>query len=245
MSSIIKTKAFVLSKLDFGDTSKIAQFYTEDLGRISCIIKGARSPRSKIGKTIDVMNYVDLVLYKKEGRDLQVVTQADLIAYYPNVKSDLEKLKYASSIMELLLRLTVENDQHRRLFLGVEKILQRIETETTQPILLFAMNVKFFLEEIGYGLETEKCSECQKSLLNSGKVSYNHEMGLMCESCSQNHLVLFEFSMELFNKMVCLSQRNSLCSYTENELKEIITFFERFLIYHVDEFQGIKSLKIY
>lgn len=245
MSSIIKTKAFVLSKLDFGDTSKIANFYTEDLGRISGIIKGARSPRSKIGKTVDVLNYVDMVLYKKEGRDLQIVTQADLIAYYPNIKSDLEKLKYASAVIELLLRLTVENDQHRRLFIGVEKILQRMEDETTQPILLFSMFLKFFLEEIGYGLETDKCSVCHKSLLNRGNISYNHEIGLMCKSCSENHLVLFEFSMELFKKMVCLSQRNSKCTYTESELKEIITFFERFLIYHVDEFQGIKSLKIY
>ncbi len=245
MSLIIKTKAFVLNKMDFGDTSKIAQFYTEDLGRISGIIKGARSPKSKIGKTIDVMNYVDLVFYKKEGRDLQIVSQADLIAYYPRIKTDLERLKYASSIMELLLRLTMENDQHKRLFRGVEKILQRMEKETTEPILLFTMFFKFFLEEIGYGLETDKCSECQKPLLNSGRISYNHEIGLMCESCSKDHLVLFEFSVELFNKMVCLSQRNAQCSYTENELKEIITFFERFLIYHVDEFQGIKSLKIY
>ena len=54
MSSIIKTRAFVLSKLDYGDTSKIANFYTEEFGRIAGIVKGARSPRSKIGKTIEI-----------------------------------------------------------------------------------------------------------------------------------------------------------------------------------------------
>lgn len=245
MSSIIKTKAFVLNKLDFGDTSKIANFYTIDFGRISGIIKGARSPKSKIGRTIDVMNFVELVFYKKDNREVQLVSQADLISHYPNIKSDLEKLKYASAIMELVLRLTLEDDPHRRLFNGLERILDRLENETTQPILLFGMFFNFFLEEIGYGLETEKCSVCQKKLINSGGVFYNHENGLMCGECSKNNLITYEFSLELFNKMVCLSQRNNKCSFTEDELKEMITFFERFLIYHVDQFNGLKSLKLF
>lgn len=245
MSSIIKTRAFVLNKLDFGDTSKIANFYTEDFGRVSGIVKGARSPKSKMGRTVDVLNYVDLVFYKKENREIQVITQADLISHYPIIKSDLEKLKYASAIIELVLRLTLEDDPHKRLFNGIERIFDRLEKETTQPILLFGMFFKFFLEEIGYGLETDKCSVCQKKLINSGKVFYNHEMGMMCEDCSQNHLVSYEFSLELFSKMVCLSQRNNKCSFTEDELKDMITFFERFLIYHVDQFHGIKSLKYF
>jgi len=243
--SIIKTRAFVLNKLDFGDTSKIAKFYTEDYGRISGIIKGARSPKSKIGKTVDLMNYVELVFYEKETREIQVVTQADLISHYPRIKSDLDKLKYASAILELVLRLTLENDPHKRLFNGIERILFRIDNETTEPILLFAMFFKFFLEEIGYGLVSEKCGECHKKLVNSKVISYNHDLGMMCEECSKNHLIIFEFSLELFNKIVCLSQRNNQCKYTENDLKNIITFLERFLIYHVDEFQGIKSLKIF
>lgn len=245
MSSIIKTKAFVLNKLDFGDTSKIANFYTEDFGRISGIIKGARSPKSKIGKTIDVLNFVDIVFYKKENRNLQMITQADLISHYPNVKSDLEKLKYSSAIAELLLRLTLEDDPHPRLFSGIERILQRFDEESTEPILLFVMFFKFFLDEIGYGFETEKCSECKKTLTDNVNVFYNFERGFLCDNCSENSFVSFEFSLELFNKIIGLSDRNNRCSYTEEELLKIIIFFEKYLIYHVDEFQGLKTLKAF
>ncbi|MEN8192262.1 MAG: DNA repair protein RecO [Bacteroidota bacterium] len=245
MSSIIKTKAFVLSKLEYGDTSKIVNLYTEDFGRLSGIIKGARSPKSKIGKAVDVLNFIDLVFYKKKNRDLQVISQADLISHYPNIKSDLEKLKYASAIIELVLRLTVEDDPHKRLFRGIEKMLSRIDSETTQPILLFVMFLKFFIEEIGYGLVIEKCSSCQKELVNTGTVFYSHESGFLCRECSTNFLITDEFSLEHFTKIICLSQRNNQCTYTEEELKKIITFFEKFLIYHVDKFQGLNSLKIY
>lgn len=245
MSSIIKTKAFVLNKLDFGESSKIVNIYSEEFGRVAGIIKGARSSKSKIGKTVDILNFIEVVFYRKESRDIQVITQADLISHFPNIKTDLEKLKYSSAIVELVLKLTVENDPHKRLFNGIEKILNRIDAEDTAPILLFAYFYKFFLNEIGYGLETDNCTGCNKVLVDSKKIYYNYELGFLCDSCGTNHLISFSFSSELFSKIICLSQRKMSCSYQNGELESIITFFEKFLIYHVDEFKGLKSLQIY
>jgi len=245
MSKIIKTKAFVLNKLDFGDTSKIVNFYTEEFGRVSGIIKGARSSNSKIGKAVDVLNLVEIIFYKKDSRDLQIVSQADLISHFPNIKSDLEKVKYASSIIELVLKLTRENDAHKRLFNGITKILQRIETENTEPMLLFAMFYKFFIEEIGYGFEVEHCNHCNIELTSTKEVLYNYELGFMCNSCGKDHIVTYRFTSELFNKIICLSHRKKNCWYGADELKSIITFFEKFLIYHIDEYNGLKSLQMY
>ena len=52
MSEIIKTEAVVLSKMNYGDSSNIASLFTEDLGKISVIIKGARTVKSKYGKML-------------------------------------------------------------------------------------------------------------------------------------------------------------------------------------------------
>jgi len=245
MSSIIKSKAFVLNKLDFGETSKIVNFYSEEFGRITGIIKGARSAKSKLGKAVDILNFVEVVFYRKENRDIQVVTQADLLSHFPNIKSDLEKLKYSSAIIELVLKLTVENDPHKRLFNGIEKILKRMDSEDTRPILLCALFYKFFLSEIGYGFETDNCTGCNKVLVDSNNIHYNYELGFLCDSCGKNHLISFSFTSELFSKVICLSQRKNLCSYENSELESIIVFFEKFLIYHIDEFKGLKSLQIY
>ena len=245
MSKIVKSKAFVLNKLDFGDSSKIVNLYSKEFGRVAGIIKGARSPKSKIGKVVDVLNLVEIIFYKKDGRDLQIITQADLVSNFTHIKSDLEKLKYASSIMELVLKLTVEDDPHERLFNGMVKILKRLDSEQTEPMLLFIMFYKFFLDEIGYGIEVKNCSECNAQLSLSPVVLYNYELGFMCQSCGSEHIVTYKFSTELFNKIICLSQRNKNCSYAEEELESIITFFEKFLIYHIDEYKGLKSLQMY
>ena len=245
MSKIVKSKAFVLNKLDFGDSSKIVNLYSKEFGRVAGIIKGARSPKSKIGKVVDVLNLVEIIFYKKDGRDLQIITQADLVSNFTHIKSDLEKLKYASSIMELVLKLTVEDDPHERLFNGMVKILKRLDSEQTEPMLLFIMFYKFFLDEIGYGIEVENCSECNAQLSLSPVVLYNYELGFMCQSCGSEHIVTYKFSSELFNKIICLSQRNKNCSYAEEELESIIAFFEKFLIYHIDEYKGLRSLQMY
>jgi DNA repair protein RecO (recombination protein O) len=245
MSKIVKTKAFVLNKLDFGDSSKIVNFYSEEFGRVAGIIKGARSSKSKIGKVVDVLNLVEIVFYKKQSRDLQIVTQADLLSNYTKIKSDLEKMKYASSIIELILKLTLEDDPHKRLFHGLEKILKRLDTENTEPMLLFILFYKFFLKEIGYGIEAEKCSECNNELSLSREIFYNYELGFMCKTCGKDHLVSYKFSSELFNKIICLSKSKNKYSYNKDELENIITFFEKFLIYQIDEYNGLKSLQMY
>ena len=123
MSDIIKTKAVVIKKLDYGDTSKIATFFTEDFGKISAIIKGARSPKSKMGSVVDILNTVQIVYYKKESREIQLISQADLINHYSRIKEDLDKLKYASAVAELLLNLILDDEAHPKLYKGSIKIL--------------------------------------------------------------------------------------------------------------------------
>ena len=68
MSEIIKTEAIVLNKINYGDTSMIASLYTKDHGKISAILKGGRSSKSKIGAVVNPANYLEIVIYKKDTR---------------------------------------------------------------------------------------------------------------------------------------------------------------------------------
>ncbi|MCH7771446.1 MAG: DNA repair protein RecO, partial [Bacteroidetes bacterium] len=74
MSKIIKTEAIVLSKMNYRDTSIITIVYTEELGKISAIVKGGRSPRSKFGMIIDPLNHLQIIIYLKESREVQLLS---------------------------------------------------------------------------------------------------------------------------------------------------------------------------
>lgn len=244
MSELVKTRAIVLKKLDYGDTSKIAQFYTEDFGKISAIIKGARSSKSKIGLMVDTFNLLQIVLYKKETRDVQLVSDVDLLQHYANIKEDLERLKYASAVIELLLNLTIEHDHNQRLFNGSVRIFELINNLEKNPKLFFTKYFIFFIKEIGYEFPVNQCSICKKELNENMQISYNYESGILCDECRKDRLIHFDFSKELFKLLQCLSSKINNIKYNDNDLNKIIKLLEKFIQYHIHEFKGLKSLEL-
>jgi DNA repair protein RecO (recombination protein O) len=244
MSEITKTRAIVLRRIDFGDTSRIAHFYTEDFGKISVMVKGARSPKSKIGAIVDTMNVVELIFYKKETRDLQLASQIDLLHHFANTRDDLDKYQYASAIVELLSVLTAENERHKKLFEGSVKMLNMIDSTMENPKLLFVKYLFFFVKEIGYEFQLDHCNFCNRDITSGEPASYNYEAGLICSDCRTERLTNFNFSEELFNLLVCLNTKKNEINYKPKDLDQIITMLEKFLSYHVFEFKGIRSLKI-
>ena len=59
-NNLVKTKAIVLSRIKFSDSSNIISFYTRTSGKISGLVKGARNIKSKSGLATDVLNLVEL-----------------------------------------------------------------------------------------------------------------------------------------------------------------------------------------
>lgn len=244
MSELTKTKAIVLRKINYGDTSKIAQFYTENFGKISAIIKGARSSKSRIGMMIDTFNLVQIILYKKETREVQIISDVDLIQHYINIKEDLNKLKYASAIVELLINLTIENDPNNRLFNGTIRIFELLNKQNYDPQLLFVKYFLFFMKEIGYEINPQFCSVCKRKLNPTKKNSFNYESGILCDMCREERLVHFDFTKELLILLQCLNSKIFDIKYKKDDLETIIKLLEKFIKYHINEFKGLKSLEL-
>ncbi len=244
MSEIQKTKAIVLKKIDYGDTSKIATLYTKNFGKISCIIKGARSPKSKIGKIIDPLNNVEVVFYKKENRDVQLISQANLISNFTNIKEDLDKAKYATGVVELINSIFQEEYKNELIYKGSVRILELMNSGEDQPVFYFTKYFLFFLKEIGYEIQTSNCSRCSKNI-GEMNLSFNFETGIICEDCSNETVNSVKLSTELFKIILCLSLRNKSITYTNKDLNSILFLFEKYLTYHIPEFNGLKSLHMY
>ena len=244
MSEIIKTEAVVLSKLNYGDTSNIVTLYSKDYGKFSAIIKGGRSPKSKIGLIIEPLNHIQVIVYQKESRELQLISGADLISYFPQVREDFDKLKYSQSVIELLKKLTVDHEVNARLFKGVVRIISLFESSNEAPIILFSRFFLFFLTELGYGLQLDKCSICGRTNLNGNELSYNYEFGIFCNDCKKKHLETGSISSELFNYLICLKGSKKIEIKSINTVEKAITFMEKHLMYHIPDFKGIQTLKL-
>lgn len=244
MSEIVKTEAVVLSKMNYGDSSSIASLFTEDFGKLSVIVKGARSPKSKYGKIVDPLNYLSVVLYKKESRELQLLSGADTIEHFPSIKNDLNKLEYAYAVVELIKNLLAEHEVSRKIFRGMVKILSRLNSVDENPEVTFGRFFIFFLKEIGYELQIDSCSICGKEKMLDDP-HYNFEKGLICGECKKTVVAIYDINLELLRYLNCLKSNESAGTFSNLIIRKAINFMENHLKYHVPDFKGISSLKLF
>lgn len=244
MSEIVKTEAVVLSKMNYGDSSSIASLFTEDFGKITVIVKGARSPKSKYGRVVDPLNYLSVVLYKKESREVQLLSQADIIEHYSKIKNDLIKLSYAYAVVELVKNLLAEHETNKKIFRAIVKILGRFNLSEEKPEITFGRFFIFFLKEIGYEIQTDSCSICGKNSFASN-VYYNFDKSLICSECRNSVVDNYEINLELLEYLNCLKNNESALNFGNLTIKKAITFMESHLKYQVPDFKGISSIKLF
>jgi DNA repair protein RecO (recombination protein O) len=245
MSQIIKTEAVVLSKLNYGDTSSIVSLFTEEEGKLSAIVKGARSPKSKYGRIIDPINHLLVVIYKKESREVQMISGADILEHYPAVKSNLEKLKFAYATIELIKNLTAEHEVNKNLFKALIQILSEFNSSNEQPEIIFGRFLMFILKVTGYEIQIENCSLCGKAAGASDDFYFNFDKGLICGKCRKPSVDIFRINPELLTYLLCLKNNFVANSFNNNISDRAIELIEKFLKYHVPGFKGIQSLKLF
>jgi DNA repair protein RecO (recombination protein O) len=244
MSEIIKTEAVVLSKMNYGDSSSIASLFTEHLGKISVIVKGARSPKSKYGRFVDPLNYLSVVLYKKESREIQLLSGADIIEHFPAIKNDISKSAYAFAVAELVKNLLADHEVSRKIFKAIIKILSRLNSGEEKPEITFGRFFMFFLKEIGYGVQIDNCAVCGRRDFTD-IVYYNYDKGLVCGECKKAVVDIYDINVELLHYLNCLKTNESADKFDNLTIQKAINFMEMHLKYHIPDFKGISALKIF
>lgn len=105
-----RSESIVLKRTDFGEADRLLTLYTRDYGKIRAIAKGARKPQSR--KTGHVELFMRSNCFFAKGREIDILTQAEMIDAYLALREDLVRTTYAAYGVELLDRFTVDEDAH-------------------------------------------------------------------------------------------------------------------------------------
>ena len=112
---------------DFGEADRLLTLYTRDFGKLRAIAKGARKPQSR--KTGHVELFMRTTFLLARGRELDIVTQAETVQAYDALRTDLVRTTYAAYIVELLDRLTPDEDRQPAVYDLLRDALGWLETE--------------------------------------------------------------------------------------------------------------------
>ncbi len=253
---LAKTEAVVIKSMKYRDTSKIVTFYTRQYGKLKGIAKGARRANNKFGSSLEPFSRVDLVVYKKENRDLHLVSQCDSIESFRRIPEDLDRISSGLSVLELVDQITHGEDEHAALFeLLVETLLALNAAERNSQSLRRAFTLRC-AALFGYTPALDVCSECGRSMLageDFALVGFQPASGaVVCTQCRRKTgplpgMVTIEgATLNTLQRFLSLPMEQiPAITYTErtgNELDETLRLYFR---YHFDQARELRSMKVF
>jgi DNA repair protein RecO (recombination protein O) len=255
MSTIVKTEAVVLKAMKYRGTSMIVTFYTRHFGKIAGIVKGARQTKNKFGSSLQLMSHVMLVFYKKEGRDLQTVTQCDMIKSFRNLSEDIEKMAVGMSMIELVANIAHEEEENAPLFSLLSESLSTVNDATKNPSNVFYYFELKLASLLGFEPRFDECLECRSSLLrtnNKGEIVAYHlgRGGPLCANCSNVPGKLRKLTVRSLAILKSLDECEAIEQVFDFDIdyhakEEINGFLWDYLRHHISGMRALKSTKVF
>ena len=236
--AIQKSEGILLRRQDLRETSIILTFYTKDFGKIKGIVRGVRGPRAQAmcGGSFEIFARDDLVFYERKTADIYTVSQCDLIDYFNPIRESLERLSYATYIVELLDSVTALADKNSDVFTLLLNSLQLLAGEASPKRVARIFEIKL-LSLLGLMPSMDFCVSCGTKADLTARFSLRHG-GLICRKCldTDRQAVSILQGTVRFMEHIRSSpfEKASRVRVTEEIGRELERLLRRFLDYHIE-----------
>ena len=227
-SRSIRVEAIVLKHSDFGEADRMLTLFTREKGKLKAIAKGARKTRSRNAGHVEPFSQVTLQLAR--GRNLYIVTQAEAIHTHASLAEDLLRLGYASYIVELLERFSVEEDENGALYRLLRDTLDRLESHDQEQVAVRYYEIRL-LDLLGFRPELHVCLNCEKEIKAEDQYFSSQKGGVLCPNCGPLDVSAQPISMRAL-KYLRHFQRSSYADALRAKLDKDLQFELETLMNH-------------
>ena len=177
---LYRTPAVVLKRMDLGEADRILTFYSRDHGKVRAVAKGIRRGTSRSAGHLEPFAVADVLF--AVGRDLDVVSQADTLEAFRQLREDLVLTTHAYYLVELVDLLTEEHEENRAVFdLLVDGFRQLgAAADHRQVLISFHLHL---MEALGYRPELRECVGCHAKIAPERNRFSPQQGGALCSPC--------------------------------------------------------------
>src|SRR6266516_1735094 len=106
---VYRAEALVLRRSNFGEADRLITLLTPEAGKLRALAKGTRRPTSRHSGNLELFCQVQLLL--AHGRDLDIITQSELIRPFRRLREDLFAGSHAYYLAEVTDALVEQPEQ--------------------------------------------------------------------------------------------------------------------------------------
>jgi DNA repair protein RecO (recombination protein O) len=242
--SIEKLDAIVMRSYPLRDTSRIVHLLSAERGHIKVVAKGARGPKSRFGAALEPFTRIRAVVYYKPNRELQLLSQADIIAARRGLAGSVARFAYASAVIELLEQLLGGEEPNPPLHRLVDTILALLEKSPEENLRSsFMMFVMRLLELQGYRPELGHCVSCQGSV--GERLGFDATRGgVVCGRCYDTGGTALSLSPAGRSLLAGLLEHGPPTAFAPATGDEVARVLDAFLRAHLPRYRKLRSLEL-
>lgn len=228
---IESVEGIILTETNYSESSKILNVLTKEHGLIGVMSKGCRNMKSKLRGVSRKLLYGTLHIYYKEN-GLSTLIGIDVKNSFSKIMTDLEKISYASYLLDLTHQIIKQNEEEEILELLIQTLV-KIEEGLNPQVLTNILELKY-LNFLGVSPSIDFCTHCgsDKQIVTLS----SFEGGYICKNCYQNEPLVSEKTI----KMIRMYYYVDIQNITKLEVsKQVSMEINQFLEDYYDRFTGI------
>lgn len=178
----LKVNGIIIAENNSNDFDKMVTMLTPNLGKIGCSARGARRTKSQLLAGTQFLCFGEYMLFKG-SQDVYSINSCETIEMFYNLRTDLDKLLYASHITKIISDVTTENQNAfyvLKLFLNTLYAMSETDKDLDFLTSVFKMRL---MKIIGFCPEVNECVTC-KSKENLNYFSFK-DNGFKCDNCGR------------------------------------------------------------
>jgi DNA repair protein RecO (recombination protein O) len=155
---LYRDEGVVLRTHKLGEADRIVVLMTAGRGKVRAVAKGVRKTKSRFGGRLEPPGHVKLLLH--EGRNLDVINQADTVRAFRSIREDLDRMTDALALVEAVDQLAQEGEPNEPMFRMLTGALRALAEAATRPPLLVGAFYWKLLALEGVAPVLDECVQC-------------------------------------------------------------------------------------
>lgn len=188
---IERIEGIIIKDSAYSETSKLLTLITKEHGVINLLAKGAKTLKSPLRSTTTKLTHGYFNIIYKENK-LSTLKEVDIIDYYKNIKKDINKISYATFILELVEQVT-KQIYNEEVFNNLIYALKKID-ENMNPLVITNILELKCLDYLGVMPILDCCSVCG----NKNIITISADQGgYICKNCRKDETIVDERTIKL------------------------------------------------
>ncbi len=181
---IHQVRALLLARVDYGEADLVVTLFSDSLGRVSALARGARRSRRRFAGSLEPMHTLQVRIEERPGGDLFALREATLDRARHRLTGNLDALDAAGTALIWLKKAAPARTAEPLAWSAINRFLDTIDEapEQSRPRLV-ALGFQL-LEAFGWGLDLMRCVRCGKACPEKQAALVSPERGgLVCRAC--------------------------------------------------------------